>query len=318
MNSPSTVLVTGAFGNLGPRLLTELKARGYHVVAMDLDTSPNRKTAGRVAAMYDEVHWGDIRRADWNALLPGVSAVLHFASMLPPATDRLADVAKGVNLDATLQLIETLERQETPAQLVFPSSVTVFGYPVGPELKRASDPPRPSENYTHWKVVVEERLAASCIPWSVLRVGVSVDGNLPATDKEMTQRQFATSPDNPVEYVHPADVALAAVNALNNPEALGRVWLIGGGPRCRMTQYDLLSAPFEAMGVSLPLSMFGNGEFYTHWMDTGESERVLRFQRHSFDDFRAELRGTIGRWRPLLRPFAPLVRWGLRRYLRAG
>lgn len=132
----------------------------------------------------------------------------------------------------------------------------------------------------------------------------------------MTRRQFATSSDNPVEYVHPADVALAAVNALDNPEALRRIFLIGGGPNCRVTQYDLLSSPFAALGVTLPREMLGQGQFYTYWMDTQESESILRFQRHSFDDFRQDLRRTIGRWRPLAAPLASLVLWGLRRSLR--
>jgi hypothetical protein len=129
----------------------------------------------------------------------------------------------------------------------------------------------------------------------------------------MVRRQFATSPDNPVHYVHPADVAMAAVNALNNPEALGRIFLIGGGAGRRITQYEFLSAPLAALGVKLPREFLRKEQYYTHWMDTTESERVLHFQRRSFDDFRAELKKTIGRWRPLAAPFAPLVLWGLRR-----
>jgi nucleoside-diphosphate-sugar epimerase len=317
-DSNSSVLVTGAFGNLGQRVLKELKARGHRVVAMDLDTRANRKGARRATGNFDEVRWEDIRQVDWPTVLRGQRAVIHLAAVLPPVTERAPALAEAVNLDASLRLIDALERQAQPAQLVFPSSVTVFGYPTGKELKRVEDKTRPSDNYTRHKVAVELQLARSTIPWSVLRIGVSIDGNIPKTETEMTKRLFATAPDNPVEYVHPADVALAAVNALNNPEALGRVWLIGGGPSCRVTQYDLLSAPLAAMGVDLPIDMFGNGQFYTHWMDTEESERVLRFQRHSFVDFRLELSETIGKWRILAHPLAPLIRWGLRRSLRAG
>ena len=98
--------------------------------------------------------------------------------------------------------------------------------------------------------------------------------------------------------------------------ALVRFTTVRGGPSCRVTQHDLLSAPLVALGVGLPRDMLGDGQFYTHWMDTVESERVLRFQRHSFEDFRRELQQSIGRWRPLVQSFAPLVRWGLRRTLR--
>jgi hypothetical protein len=64
--------------------------------------------------------------------------------------------------------------------------------------------------------------------------------------------------------------------------------------------------------------MLGGGQFYTHWMDTEESQRVLRFQRHGFADFRRELSQTIGRWRFLAQPMAPLILWGLRRSLKAS
>ncbi|MDD3797783.1 MAG: NAD(P)-dependent oxidoreductase [Novosphingobium sp.] len=311
----STVLVTGAFGNLGRRVLAELKARGYRAVAMDLDTPANRKAAAGCA--YDEAIWGDIRTLDWAGAASGAGAVIHLAAVLPPYTERNPELARAVNLEATLRLIDTLEAQDKPAQLVFPSSVTVFGYPTSHALRTAGEPTKPSDNYTSHKVAIEERLARSPIPWSVLRVGVSVDGQLhSSSDPEMTRKLFAARADNPVEYVHPADVALAMVNALDNPDALGKIWLIGGGSSCRVTQYDLLSTPLAAMGVNLPREMLGNGEFYTHWMDTAESERVLRFQKHSFDDFRAEIGRNFSRWKWIAQPFAPLILWGLRRSLR--
>lgn len=312
----TTVLVTGAFGHLGRRILRELTDRGHVVVAMDLDTPGNRKSASLAAGTFDRSVWSDIREVDWPAAVRDVHAVVHLAAILPPLTERAPALAEAVNLQASLALIDALEQQPQPAQFVFPSSVTVFGYPADTGLKTVQDAPQATDNYTRHKIAVEQRLLASTIPWSVLRVGVSVDGNLRATDREMTRRQFDTSPGNPVEYVHPADVALAAVNAIDNAEALGRIWLIGGGPSCRVTQYDLLSAPLDALGVALPKNMLGSGQFYTHWMDTEESERVLRFQRHSFQDFRGELKRSIGRWRPLTRPLAPVVRWALRRSLR--
>lgn len=44
-NSRSTILVTGAFGNIGRPTLECLLEKGYAVRAFDLDTSENRKRA---------------------------------------------------------------------------------------------------------------------------------------------------------------------------------------------------------------------------------------------------------------------------------
>lgn len=316
-NTESSVLVTGAFGNLGQLVLRTLKAQGHRVVAMDMDSPANRKTAAHLSC-YDDVRWCDIRHADWPAMLRNTHAVVHLAAVLPPVTERVPALAEAINLNATLALIAALEQSAQPLQLVFPSSVTVFGYPVSHVLKSIADTPRPSDNYTRHKVAVEQRLAGSSIPWTVLRIGVSVDARPRGTELSMVRKLFATSPDNPLEYVHPEDVATAVVNAIGNPEALGRVWLIGGGPSCQVTQYDLLSAAMESMGIKLPRDMLGQGEFYTHWMDTAESQRVLRFQQHSFDDYRQELSQRSRLFRPLMTLLSPMARWFMRRLFRAS
>ena len=187
----SMVLLTGAFGNLGQRVLAKLKAKGYRVRAMDLDTALNRKGAEIATGNYDEVQWADIRQVDWSQALQGVSSIIHLAAILPPTTDEAPALAEAVNVGASLRLIEALEQQPTSTPLVFASSVTVFGYPATPTLKRAEDEPKPSDNYTRHKVAVEQRLSASTIPWTVVRIGASVDGHR-TTSKAMVQRMFAT------------------------------------------------------------------------------------------------------------------------------
>lgn len=309
------VLVTGALGRLGQLVIGTFRARGYRVLPMDLDTPANRKTAQRLG-YADDMLWGDIRKVEFAPLLPQVCAVVHLAALLPPVTESAPALAEAVNLQATLRLIDALEACTNPPLLIYPSSVTVFGFPVDARLKTVDDAPKPSDNYTRQKVKVEQRLAQSAIPWCVLRVGVSVDARTLGTEREMMRKLFAVLPDNPVEYVHPADVAEAIANCLDNPEALRRIWLIGGGPTCRVTQHAFLSAAIDALGVTLPRDMLGSEQFYTHWMDTAESQRVLRFQKRGFDSYRAEMAQRLGWLRPFVRPLAPLVLWGMRRVLK--
>lgn len=310
-----SVLVTGALGNLGQLVMSTFKARGYRALPMDLETPANRKTAQRLGYAKDML-WSDIRNVDFAPLLPKVCAVVHLAALLPPVTENAPALAEAVNLKATLRLIEALEACPTPPLLIYPSSVTVFGYPADSRLKSVADAPKPSDNYTRHKVQVEQRLAQSAIPWCVLRVGVSVDARTLGAELDMMRKLFAVSPDNPMEYVNPADVAEAVVNCLDNPEALRKIWLIGGGADCRVTQHEFLSVALGALGVTLPKDMFGKDEFYTHWMDTAESQRVLRFQNNGFDSYRQEMTQRLGWLRPLVRPFSPLVLWGMRRILK--
>ncbi|MCC7517357.1 MAG: NAD(P)-dependent oxidoreductase [Pseudomonadales bacterium] len=317
MSASRTVLVTGAFGNLGQMVLSELKRRDFRVLAVDLETPSGRQTADKLKHLYDELSWGDLRTLDFKPLLQGCVAVIHLAAVLPPVTDNAPELAHDINVKATLRLMADIGSRVNKPLLIYPSSVTVFGFPEpSTRLMRADDPVAPSDNYTRHKVEVEQALAASNIPWSILRVGVSVDSRTLGADRSMMRKLFAVSPDNPLHYVHPMDVATAMVNAINNPRALGRILLLGGGDDCRVTQHQFLSAALNALGVTLPRDMLGQDRYYTSWMDTAESQEILQFQQHSFADYQADLRQRLGSKRWLLAPLAPLVRWVMRRALK--
>ena len=53
------VLVTGAFGLVGTATVKHLAAQGRHVVATDLDTPANRRSASTLPAGV-RVHWADL------------------------------------------------------------------------------------------------------------------------------------------------------------------------------------------------------------------------------------------------------------------
>ena len=68
----------------------------------------------------------------------------------------------------------------------------------------------------------------------------------------------------------------------------------------------------EAVGIgALPDSMFGDAPYYTDWMDTEESERLLRYQRQDFQSYSRDLYDRMRWTRLLVRP----LRWPIRRYL---
>jgi nucleoside-diphosphate-sugar epimerase len=310
------ILVTGAFGNLGQRVLEEAQRQGIRVVAADLDTPHNRRVARR-CGIEENAYWGDVRDSSLEAVLGDIDGLVHLAAVLPPATERTPELARSINVDATARLIEGLERSRSRAVLIYPSSVTVYGPPLDrTRLYRSDDPTRATDQYSAHKIEIERRLAASSIAWVVLRVAVALDARTLGADAATMRTLFDVAPDNPIEYVHPRDVALAMVNAIRRREAHRKVLLVGGGERCRVTHHQFLSAAMEAIGVSLPREILGNAPYYTCWMDTAESQALLEFQRHSFADYRDEM-GRRLRWaRRALAPFRPLVGWGLRRFLR--
>jgi nucleoside-diphosphate-sugar epimerase len=296
-------------------VIEEARRQGFSVIATDLDTPRNRRHARRYG-LETTTYWGDVRCVDFVAAISNVDAVIHLAAILPPVTERAPELAHAVNVGATARLMESLEIARSRAVLVYPSSVTVFGPPAERgRLYGIDDPTRATDNYSAHKLEIERRLAQSRINWVILRVGVAVDARRLGADAETLRTLFGIHADNPLEYVHPRDVASAMVNAVRSPQAQRKILLIGGGQRCRVTQHEFLAAGLDALGLGLPRDLLGQNSYYTCWMDTEESQALLNFQHHSFADYREEMRRKM-RWpRRLLAPLRPAARWGMRRFL---
>jgi nucleoside-diphosphate-sugar epimerase len=153
------------------------------------------------------------------------------------------------------------------------------------------------------------------LPWVIFRIGVSVAVQTKDFSPEILRLLFAIDPDTRIEYVHPHDVALAQANATTVPEARGKVWMIGGGEQCRTTLGEFYASIFGATGLGeLPAEAYGDRVYYCDWMDTSESQALLQYQEHSFDDFIRELR-YASRWtRPAVKVLSPLIRRYVLRY----
>ncbi|MCG8313166.1 MAG: NAD(P)-dependent oxidoreductase [Pseudomonadales bacterium] len=316
------ILITGALGNLGILCIEESLARGYDVRCLDLDNPQNQRTARKLQHRYGSriaFAWGDISQIALHTnLLANIEAIFHNACILPPGTEFRPDLAFAVNVDGTRQLIRLAEQQAQKVRFVYPSSVTVFG-PRSSHNKAmgCEDPTIASDHYTQHKLLCESSLKASNLDWVIFRVGVSVDSRTTKTDLATLKQLLRTDPDNRLEYVHPKDVAFAMCAALTHQDVVHRTLLIGGGKHCQITQREFLNAALGGCGLHLGKHSFGNAPYYTHWMDTDESQQLLNYQHHTFAHYRQEMADTFKTTRRLLAPIRPLANWFLNRVARA-
>jgi nucleoside-diphosphate-sugar epimerase len=312
------VLVTGAFGRLGLEGLGRLLEEGHSVVAFDVPNRRNRKAARRFTKRI-RIVWGDIRSADdIGPAVAGCDAIIHNAGVLAPASELHPDLARAVNVVGTKNILEAMRREKEPPVIVFASSLSVCGprVPGGPPLT-GDLPAVASDNYTSHKGECEQLLRESGLPYVIFRIGVSVGVRAAAGDlsPHVYRMLFSINPDTRLEWVHPEDVALAQIRAIECREAVGKTLMIGGGESCRLTFREFYDAMFEATGVGrFPLEAYGSGQYYCDWLDTDESQSLLDYQRVSFDEFIEQLRKASRFSRPLARVFAPLIRWYMLRY----
>lgn len=156
------VVVTGANGFVGAALCRRLQAQGQlhgrpieRLSALDLGFGDPPASAGRVHR-----HAGDLADPAWlNSVLADrpVDVVFHLASIPGGSAEAQPALARRVNLDATLDLLDRGRAQVAqggPAAIfVFASSIAVFGPMAGPVHDDTL--PRPAMTYGAQKWIGE-------------------------------------------------------------------------------------------------------------------------------------------------------------------
>jgi UDP-glucose 4-epimerase len=306
------VLVTGAFGNIGRSTVDELLAQGHRVRCFDVKTRANEKAARRVRRQV-EVMWGDLRRPDdVVAAVKDQEAVIHLAFIIPKLSvtgfesEDHPDWAREINVGGTENLLQAMKAQPTPPKLLFASSYHIYGRTHDqPPPRTAADAVQPIEHYAWHKVEAEQMVRSSGLEWTILRLAAA----LPLALK-LDPGMFDIPLWNRMEYVHTRDVGLAFANAVSCADVWNKILLIGGGPRCQYTYGEITGLVLDGMGVGkLPERAFCSTPFPTDWLDTTESQRLLRYQRHTLDDYVTDMRSQLGYRRFLIRMFHPAVRY---------
>jgi nucleoside-diphosphate-sugar epimerase len=239
------VIITGGAGYLGSVLTALLLAEGHQVRVLDSLAHGGESLLGAWCHPGFDFVRGDIRdRAIVKAAVSGRDAVVHLAAIVgDPACARNPDLARAVNLDASLQLIEE-SKQAGVARFVFASTCSNYG--------RMKDADRyvdeeselcPVSLYAETKVAVELALLKSRDNngWSPTPLRfATIYGVSPRMRFDLTVNEFTlemlTRKHLKVfgeqfwrPYVHVRDAARGIAMVLQSPTAkvAGRVFNVG-------------------------------------------------------------------------------------------
>jgi nucleoside-diphosphate-sugar epimerase len=240
-----------------------------------------------------------------------VDTVIHLAAIIPPACDEQPERAREVNVDGTANVIAACLAQEHPPRLLFTSTFDVHGRTLDrPPPRRVDDPLVATDPYTEHKIECERLIRESGLVWAIFRLtDVPVLGI-----RDPHPIMFEIGLDNRIEALHADDAGLAIAGALETPEVWGRVLFIGGGPSCQLTYREYLTRLLSAMGIKpLPDNAFSDAVYVTDWVDSAESEALLHYQRHTFDDIAGAIAASLGWKRRLVPVIGPLARGAMLR-----
>lgn len=219
------VLLTGATGFIGRRIMRDLQAQGYDVlVAL---RSPAMLPRGVAPVIV-----GDLAsRPHWEPVLTYVDAVIHTAAIAH--TQGITDEAYAqVNAQATLDLANAAAAAGV-ARFIFMSSIRAQSGAVSDRLLIEADSPQPTDAYGRSKLDAENGLALiRDMDWVALRpvlvYGAGVKGNmarfmqlarmpLPLPFKNLTAQRSLVSLDN---------VSRAVLTVLEHPRPLRRPLIV--------------------------------------------------------------------------------------------
>ena len=234
-----TILITGATGLVGARLLPRLTQAGLECRA--LMRSGNTVPAGVTAVEGDLL--------DPASLVPavkGVSAIIHLAAVFRTSD---TDLIWKSNLEGTRHLIAAAKAHEPHARFIMASTSNIYDRDT-PHPGREDDDADPKQAYPASKLAAEKELRESGLNWSILRLGFvygDKDGHLESLPKLAAQGRATFHPAQRMSLVHHQDIVSAVRLALTGTMDRHIVNLTDDAPTSMFELFQLIG---EAMTPS--------------------------------------------------------------------
>jgi nucleoside-diphosphate-sugar epimerase len=208
-----------------------------------------------------------------------------------------------------------------PPLFLMASSAAVYGSrnPYRhPERITADTPVQPIDQYGEDKVLAEAAIRASGLPYAMYRLGgiMSPDTHS-AVNSDSLLLMRSIPGDNRMHAVDARDVALAFANGVDREASVaGKVLLIGGNESYVLTERDFEDDLMTAFGLgrlgpsaSLPGDPGDDrGWSFTGWFDTTETQALLDFQEHDWQQTLDWIAESGGHLRTVLRAVGPILR----------
>jgi len=287
------VLVTGGFGNIGSQVIhTILESKKIELVrCFDLRNSYTLSVSKRFIGRI-EIVWGDVTNlSEVTKAVEEIDTVIHLVAILPPSSEKpdMEKIVQKVNVGGTENIIQAIKGMNT--KLIFMSSVNIYGARDPqkdiPPL-RIDMPTMATDNYSKSKIDCENLIKVGLEEnrYCIFRLGVAPPFTILRDIKLTTKLAFSPPASSRLPFIHQKDVALALSNALHVPQVYGKILNISGGEKCNIFYRDLINQTFSIDGIgTFSDEYFGKKIIYNDWMDTEESQRLLDYQKHTFQDW---------------------------------
>jgi nucleoside-diphosphate-sugar epimerase len=235
---PTTILITGAAGEIGSRLARRLRDQGHALRALVLPGDPLASRLGDTA----EIHFGDVTKPEsLTDALVGVDVVYHLAAVL---LCEKAELFQTVNVEGTRNVVRAAQSAQV-RHLIHISSASVV-YPN-------------TTHYSRSKQQAEEAVrACQGTRWTIVRPTLVYDRNS-GLEFKLYADFVSRFPVVPMiaggrarkSPVHVEDLLSGLLAMADNPIAFGKTYNLSGGET--VTLRELAALMLEQRGRSKPM-----------------------------------------------------------------
>jgi len=232
-----TILVTGATGLVGARLLPRLVEAGADCRA--LMRGRKKAPAGVTAVEGDLADPASLVQA-----VKGVSVIIHLAAVFRTPDN---DLIWKSNLEGTRNLIAAAKAHAPEARFIMASTSNIYNMD-SPRPGREDDAADPKMAYPASKLAAENELRKSGLSWSIQRFGFvygDKDGHLESLPKHAINAKW--HPAQKMSMIHHRDIATAMKLALTGAMDRRIVNIVDEAPT---SIYELVELVGETMEPS--------------------------------------------------------------------
>lgn len=228
-----TILITGATGLVGARLLPRLMKAGLDCRVLVRD--------GKKVPPGVSVVTGDLFDAAAIAnAVEGVTAIIHLAAIFRTPDN---DLIWRTNLEGTRNLITAAKAHVPDARFIMASTSNIYDA-NSPRPGREDDAAEPKHAYPASKLAAENELRESGLNWSIQRFGFvygDKDGHLEAVPKYAEAAKL--HPASKMSMIHHRDIATAMHLALTGAMDKHIVNIVDDAPTSIYELVELVGEP---------------------------------------------------------------------------
>ena len=284
------VLVTGAAGGLGKKVLKYLLSEGkYDITALDLKNKNSykalRKYYKRVTIIYGDVT--DPILID--NLVKKHDYIIHLAGVNQSMSILKEKISQEIDYKGSENIVRAITFYNPKCFLIFPSTTNVYGNINTPVTISSKIDNNKDDYYTNTKLQIEKLIKDKLSNYVIYRIPIILS-------EDVKYDFIYNAPLNrETEFITANDCAYALVKTINHDKGLNKkIYNLGGGSACSAPYGYVLKQILDIYGLNfryLWSFIFLENLNYGHiYSDSSKINRTLDYQSESIESYLMQIK----------------------------